>query len=662
VCGIVGFIGTEPGESSDSIRDTVSRMTNALRHRGPDDSGVWFDATVPVALGHRRLSIIDLSDQGHQPMVSASGRYVLVFNGEIYNYRELRTEFPNYSFRGASDSEVMLAAFQNYGISLAVKRFRGMFAFALWDRAERTLHLARDRFGEKPLYYAMAGRTLLFGSELKAVTAHPAFSPAIDRSVMPLFLRYGYVPQPYAIYHGTHKLEPGTCLSITWNRLPDLPTPVAFWSARDAAARAMHQPFRGTPEEAEDYLEKLLGDAVQAQMVADVPLGAFLSGGIDSTMIVALMQKYGTRKARTFTLGFSEKWYDEAVHARAVARRLGTDHTEMYVTPAEAMAVIPSLSSIYDEPFADSSQVPTCLVSQLARQHVTVALTGDGGDEIFGGYNRYVWSGKIWDWIGHYPQFMRSAAAILVTAISPVGWDRLSLLLPKRLAVRAPGDKMHKLAGILDAASRQDLYQRLVSQWPDPGKVAPATVDLPVEIDDPLNWKAGNSFLRQMMLLDSIGYLPGDILVKVDRAAMAVGLETRAPYLDHRLFEFAWSLPDEWKVRNGESKWLLRQVLHRHVPKEMMERPKAGFGIPMHVWMRGPLRDWAENLLDERRLRQEGFFDPTPIRRKWAQHLAGSHNWYPQLWAILMFESWLETRRDAAESTAAPRIAASTHS
>ncbi len=644
MCGIAGFIAAESGMSSDVVRDTVSRMTNRLSHRGPDDSGIWFDPAIPVALGHRRLSIIDLSLLGHQPMISASGRYVLVFNGEIYNYRELRGDLGHYRFRGTSDTEVMLANFERYGIPESLKRFNGMFAFALWDRNDRILHLACDRFGEKPLFYGSAGRTLIFGSELKAITAHPAFDQTIDPDVVPLFLRYGYIPKPYSIYRNARKVEPGTCMSFRWEKLPECPEPEVFWAARDAATAAVSNPFRGTSVDATNELEKLLADSVRMRMVADVPLGAFLSGGIDSTAIVALMQKYGSQPARTFTIGFKEESYNEADHARAVAKRLGAEHTELFVKPAEAMSVIPQLSSIYDEPFADSSQVPTFLVSQLARRHVTVALSGDGGDEVFGGYNRYVWAGQVWEWVRRYPLALRAAAARILTSMSPAGWDWWSQLAPSRLNVRAPGNKMHKLASILDSGSQKEIYQRLTSQWYDPGDAAIHGVELPVNMTDPDIWNAVPTFLQRMMLMDAIGYLPNDILVKVDRASMAVGLETRTPYLDHRLFEFAWSLPDEWKVRNGNGKWLLRQVLDQHVPRGMMERPKAGFGIPIDIWMRGPLREWAESLLDETRLRQEGLLNSKLIRQKWAQHVTGSHNWYSQLWAVLMLQSWLDTR------------------
>jgi len=579
-------------------------------------------------------------------MVSASGRFVLVFNGEIYNFEELRAELTRYPYKGTSDTEVMLAAFEKYGVITSLKRFNGMFAFALWDRLEKILHLACDRFGEKPLYYGFADRSLVFGSELKALVSHPEFNPSIDRTVLPLFLRYNYVPKPYSIYRNARKVDPGTCLSFRWDTLPDEPQSEIFWSARDAAANAIRNPFQGTAHEATDELEKLLADSVKLRMIADVPLGAFLSGGIDSTTIVAMMQKYGSRPAKTFTIGFREKSYNEADDARTIARRLGTEHTELHITPQAAMSVIPQLSSIYDEPFADSSQIPTYLVSKLARGHVTVALSGDGGDEVFGGYNRYVWAGQVWEWIRRYPQRARSVVAQICSAISPATWDRWSTLAPKGLNVKGPGNKIHKLAGILTATSQEDLYHRLISQWEDPEFVALGICELPTNMTDQSNWNAVDTFLQRMMLIDSTGYLPNDILVKVDRAAMAVSLETRTPYLDHRLSEFVWSLPDKWKVHNGESKWLLRQVLYRHVPREIMERPKAGFGIPIDLWLRGPLRDWAEDLLDERRLREEGFFDSVSIRAKWAQHLSGGHNWCSPLWGILMFEGWLRSRQD----------------
>lgn len=642
MCGIAGFVAAGP-RSPETIATIALRMTNCLAHRGPDDQGLWTDPSIPLALGHRRLSIIDLSPAGAQPMVSANGRYVLVFNGEIYNHPHLRKEFDKYPFAGSSDTEVMLAAFEEFGVTAALHKFNGMFAVAVWDCRDKTLHLACDRFGEKPLYFTFLEWGFIFGSELKSLAAHPSFDRAVDETVIPLYLRFGYIPKPFSIYRDVKKLEPGTCLTIRWPNITAASKPVAYWSAAETAAKSSRDAFRGTVEEATGELERLLADSVSLRRLADVPLGAFLSGGIDSSMIVAMLQRLGAKPAKTFTLGFSERWYDESTFAREVARHLGTDHTELFVTPAEAMSVIPHLSRIYDEPFADSSQVPVFLVSKLARQHVTVALSGDGGDEIFGGYNRYVWADQIWERIRQYPQFFRSVGGQLLRSISPSGWDRLSAWTRHRIDVRAPGNKMHKLAGILDAQSQEEIYQRLISQWREPSSVA-RCLDEQSDAPPIEHWNSVDTFLQRMMLSDTVGYLPNDILVKVDRAAMAVSLETRAPYLDHRLFEFAWSLPDHWKIHEGQSKWLLRQILYRYIPKSLVERPKAGFGIPMGVWLCGPLRDWAENLLDERKIREQGFLNPGPIRQKWKQHLSGRHDWYPQLWAILMFQSWLEDR------------------
>lgn len=657
MCGIAGYLAVSPLKKADELRTTVLRMADALRLRGPDDGGTWVDAEAGIALGHRRLSIIDLSPEGHQPMRSSCGRYVLVFNGEIYNYRDIRHELeqasPGYAatWRGCSDTEVALAAISRWGLDAAVKRFVGMFALALWDRAARTLYLVRDRLGEKPLYYGRMGGSLLFGSELKALRAHPDFKAEINRDALSLYLRHNCVPAPYSIYRGIHKLPPGTLLAISGRDLP-IPTPIPYWSAGEIAEQGVAEPFAGSDDEARVTLDGLLRDAVRRQMVADVPLGAFLSGGIDSSTVVALMQAQSTRPVRTFTIGFNEADYNEAVHAKAVAAHLGTEHTELYVTPDEALAVISKLPVLYDEPFADSSQIPTFLVSALARRFVTVSLSGDGGDELFAGYNRYFWGRTIWKRLGGMPKSLRATAAAALTAIAPQTWDRAlraaGFLWPSALGQRTPGDKIHKLAEVLAAASPEAMYRGLASHWKDPASVVLGASEPPTALTNPRQWPHLPDFTQRMMYLDTVTYLPDDILVKVDRASMGVSLEARVPLLDHRLVEFAWRLPLAMKVRDGQGKWLLRQVLYRYVPKELVERPKTGFGMPIDVWLRGPLRDWAEALLDENRLAGEQFFDPLPIRRKWDEHLSGVRNWQHHLWDVLMFQAWLEQQRRQA--------------
>lgn len=647
MCGIAGFLG-ESARQSEDLRDTVTKMTLRLAHRGPDDSGVWIDPSVPVALGHRRLSIIDLSPEGHQPMLSATGRYVLVFNGEIYNFLEIRGELTAFSeFRGGSDTEVMLAAFEQLGVPGALDRFNGMFAFGLWDRKLRQLHLACDRFGEKPLYYGRIGKRLVFGSELKALRAHAEFPAEIDRQALAHFLNHGFVAAPHSIFRSIRKLEPGTWLTVPsdWHA-GELPEARTYWSARDRARLSSSRRTLASPEEAVEQLEELLMDSIRLRTMADVPVGAFLSGGIDSSVVVALMQKVSGRPVRTFTIGMEDFGFDEAIHARAVAKHLGTNHSEMYITSADAMAVIPRLPELYDEPFADSSQIPTFLVSQFARTQVTVSLSGDGGDELFGGYTRYLWGEAIWRRIGRLPQWGRAAASRGLRSLSPNAWDVLmnsaGRALPPRFRQSNAGDKMHKLAGILGSANAEKVYEHLISFWPSGNSPAldGGPMKLPASPFDP----GGKRFTDWMMLLDTVMYLPGDILCKVDRAAMAVGLESRIPLLDSRLFEFAWGLPAEYKVRDGTGKWLLRQVLYRHVPRELMERPKTGFGIPIHAWLRGPLRDWAHSLLDPRQLRDDGLIDPVPVMRRWDEHLSGKRNWAPSLWAVLMFQSWLHHR------------------
>jgi asparagine synthase (glutamine-hydrolysing) len=649
MCGFTGFLDRSGALSADTLAGLVGRMNDTLFHRGPDDGDVWVDAAPGVALGHRRLSILDLSPAGHQPMPSAGGRYVVAFNGEIYNHLELRRELEAAGeapdWRGHSDTETLLAAVAAFGVEAALRRFVGMYAFALWDRETRTLYLARDRLGEKPLYYGWQGDSFLFGSELKAFKPHPAFRAEIDRDALTLFLRHGYIPAPHTIYRGIHKLPAGAYLALTSDSREAVP--VAYWSARAVAETGQRNPYAGTETEAADELERLLRRAVAGQMMADVPLGAFLSGGFDSSTVVALMQAQSSRPVRTFTIGFREKEYNEADHAAAVARHLGTEHTELYVTPEEAMAVIPKLPALYDEPFADSSQIPTFLVSQLARRHVTVSLSGDAGDELFGGYSRYRWTLDLWNRIGRLPQGARSALAGLLTLLPIPYWNRLfgtvGFALPDRLRSN-PGDKLHKLAALLNARTPETVYRDMISYWKEPAGLVLGATEPRTLLTDPDFRVALDDFGHRMMYLDTESYLTDDILVKVDRAAMGVSLETRVPLLDHRVVEFAWRLPLSLKMRGGQGKWLLREVLYRYVPQSLMDRPKMGFGVPTDHWLRGPLKDWAEALLDEERLRREGFFDPAPIREKWAEHQSGRRNWSYHLWIVLMFQAWLEAQ------------------
>lgn len=619
----------------------LGRMGEAIMHRGPDNSGVWVDVDAGIGLSHRRLSILDLSPAGHQPMTSVSGRYVIAFNGEIYNHLDLRRQLGDRAWRGHSDTETLLAGFELWGTEQTLQCAVGMFAIALWDRNTRTLILARDRMGEKPLYYGWQDEVFLFGSELKALKQHPIFKGEIDRESLALYLRYSYIPMPHSIYRGIYKLAPGTLLRVHVNDR-QLSDPIPFWSLKDIAKHGQNEPFQGSDEEAVASLEVKLLDAVRLQQIADVPLGAFLSGGIDSSTIVALMQAQSSRPVRTFTIGFQEAGYNEAENAKAVARHLGTDHTELYVTPAQAQSVIPHLATLYDEPFGDSSQIPTYLVSQMAREHVTVSLSGDAGDELFGGYNRYAWATRILQ----HPIFLRKLVAEGLSALSPSAWNRLSIALgpalPKSMRFVSPGDKLHKFASILGAESQETIYRSLVSTWPAPETVVLGSNKFETFLGASSTWTDMSEFEHRMMYLDAMNYLPDDILTKVDRAAMGVSLETRVPFLDHRVVEFAWQLPLSMKIRQGQGKWILRQVLYKYVPKELIERPKMGFGVPIDAWLRGPLRDWAENLLNEPRLKQEGYFNAALVRQKWAEHLTCTRNWQQQIWAVLMFQAWLD--------------------
>lgn len=646
MCGFLGYLTTGPWARDEIAPTLLARMANTIVHRGPDSAGYWYDTSNGIGLGHRRLSIVDLSPAGAQPMQSLCGRYVLAFNGEVYNHWDLRKVLGNLPWCGNSDSESLLAGFSIWGISATLARCIGMFAIAVWDRQERTLTLARDRLGEKPLYYGWQGQgencCFLFGSDLAALKVHPAFAAEINRDALALYMRHNAIPAPHSIYQGINKLSPGCFLTVSLGSRE--PKVVPYWSLPHVAEHGAAHPFAGTDTEAVDALETLLMDAVRQQMVADVPLGAFLSGGIDSSTVVALMQAQSSRPVKTFTIGFNEDGYNEAVHAKAVARHLGTEHTELYVTPQQALDVIPQLPTLYSEPFADSSQIPTFLVSQLARQHVTVSLTGDAGDELFGGYNRYVLTHKLWQRIGRLPLPVRRLVAAGISGFSPMAWNALLLplqpLMPASVRQANVGDKLHKGAGVLASPSLDALYLGLVTHWQPDGLVLGAKEPLTHLRGKPLPL-AGLNEVQRMMALDAITYLPDDILVKVDRAAMGVSLETRVPFLDHRVVEFAWQIPQNLKLRNGMGKWALRQVLYRHVPKALIERPKMGFGVPIDSWLRGPLRGWAEDLLSESRLRQEGFFNPAPIRQKWAEHLSGQRNWQYHLWDVLMFQAWL---------------------
>ena len=678
MCGFGGFLtaGARNMDCRTSLEMTevATRMALAIAHRGPDDSGAWADAQAGIALGHRRLSIVDLSPAGHQPMHSATRRYVIAFNGEIYNHLELRRELEETArpprtlalsseglgddvegerkkavWRGHSDTETLLTSFEAWGIEATLKKTVGMFAIALWDREERVLTLARDRIGEKPLYYGFQNDTFVFGSELKALKAHPDFVGEIDRDVICLYLRHCCIPAPYSIYKGIKKLLPGTYLQLPFGGDVDVlraASPKVYWSLAEAATQGLAAPFTGSDADAIAALDRQLKQSIGLQMMADVPLGAFLSGGVDSSTVVALMQAQSVRPVKTFSIGFDEQGYNEAGYAKAVAQHLGTEHTELYVSSAKAMQVIPMLGQMYDEPFADSSQIPTFLVAQMARQHVAVSLSGDAGDELFCGYNRYALA-DTWARIEKVPFDVRRMAGRLIKSVTPNTWDAFFkqaanfVTLPVNM-----GEKLDKLATrLVNVDGIDELYYSLVSEIDHPEEVVigarePAAWLTEVGMKSPF----GDSKLH-MMFMDAMTYLPDDILVKVDRAAMANSLETRVPLLDHRVVELAWSLPMSMKIRDGKSKWILRQVLYQYVPKQLIERPKAGFSIPLGDWLRGPLREWVEGLLDERRLQQEGFFNVQYIRANWQAHLEGLRNNQSLIWNVLVFQTWLEEEK-----------------
>ncbi|MBP7777006.1 MAG: asparagine synthase (glutamine-hydrolyzing) [Acidobacteria bacterium] len=641
MCGLAGFWHPDSHAPAASLHDVVGRMADAIVYRGPDDRGTWVDEGAGVALGFRRLAILDLSPAGHQPMVSRDDRFVVTFNGEIYNYRDLRTELEGLGarFRGTSDTEVMLAGIERWGPAATIARLWGMFAIALWDRHDRTLWIARDRLGKKPLYYGWSGGTFLWGSELKALRAHPACPTSISPAALASFLRFAYVPSPYSIYEGLHKLPAGAYAVVRPGGTPRI---TRYWDPREVVEAGTRTPSRLDDAAAVEELDGLLRDATRRRMVADVPLGAFLSGGIDSSTVVSLMQAESPHPVRTFTIGFDEAGYDEAQDARAVAAHLGTAHSELYVTPEEARAVIPGLARMYDEPFADSSQIPTVLVAQMARRDVTVAVSGDGGDEVFGGYNRYVWAPDLVRRTKAYPRWARQTAGRLVTAVAPSTWDAVGRLAggaSAALGQRALGDKLHKLGVALSAVDADALYTALVSQWQSPPVAGAATAEPPWLLQDVRVQAVAPGFVERMMLVDTMTYLPDDILAKVDRASMAVSLEARAPLLDHRVVEWAWRQPLSRRIRGRQGKWALRQVLRKYVPDTLVDRPKAGFAVPIHAWLRGPLRPWAEALLSESALR-EAMLDPAPIRRAWHEHVGGRANHLPRLWTVLMWQAW----------------------
>lgn len=649
MCGIAGLVGgVKERADAPELRTSLERMSAALMHRGPDDEGYWSDPEQAIGLAHRRLSIVDLSLAGHQPMQSACGRFVLAFNGEIYNFGALRKEIERAGvierWRGHSDTEVLLAAFHAWGVRAAIQRCVGPFAFGLWDREERTLTLGRDRLGEKPLYYGRIGGTFAFASDLAALRRHPRWHGEIDRNSLALLLRHNYVPAPYSIFRNIFKLRPG-CLLRLRSGATD-PEIEPYWDAARVVAQAQSSLFDGSPDEAVDRLEALLRESLSGQMIADVPLGAFLSGGIDSSVVVSLMQAMSSQPVRTFSIGFREEGYNEAEHAKAVARHLGTEHTELYVSPQDALDVIPQLPCIYSEPFSDSSQIPTFLVSKLARQHVTVALSGDGGDELFSGYARYALADRLWSRLERIPTAIRQTGVSAVTFLSPRAWNRLAepvlKLTPTRYRPRNVGDRLHKAADVLALESGEAVYRRLVSHWHDPCQVVLHSHEPRTMLTGLIDVPEFPDLVHRMMFYDLVSYLPDDILVKVDRASMAVGLEARVPMLDHRIVEFAWSLPLQLARRSGQAKWPLRQILYRYVPKAIIDRPKMGFGVPIDDWLRGPLRDWGETLLSETRLRTEGFFDPQSVRQAWQEHQAGTRNSQYLLWDVLMFQAWLE--------------------
>jgi asparagine synthase (glutamine-hydrolysing) len=640
MCGIAGIYS--PTRSVDRLTELASKMSDAIMHRGPDDSGIWLDKVNNLALSHRRLSIIDTSNGGHQPMTSRSTRYTIVFNGEIYNYRFLRRHLEENNrinnWQGGSDTEVLLEAISAWGLKATLEKVEGMFAFALWDNIECKLYLARDRFGEKPLYYGNIGKDFVFGSELKALRIHPDFNSKIDRESIAMFLQYSHVPAPRSIFQNVFKLPPANFLCVDFKNNQKKMS--VYWTLESHK----NNKYKDNAYNKELILSELhakLNSSVADQMVADVPVGAFLSGGIDSSLIVALMQQNSLKPVHTFSVGFSESEYDESNYARAVANHLGTEHKELIVSPSNLIDIIPLLPTIYDEPFADSSQTPTFLVSKLARNDVTVAITGDGGDEVFGGYNRHIWANSAWNAMNTFPNWFRRSLSVILSTPSEYRINKIFLLLnyviPSKYRVNLPGQKIHKVANTLSALNVEDLYECLTSLWKN-------SSDLVINSEKHnfnMGVIKGNSSAEKMMFLDLGIYLPGDILTKVDRASMGVSLETRVPFLNHKVVEYAWNMPIDMKIYRGEGKWALRRLLEKYIPIQLINRPKMGFGVPIDSWLRGALFEWSKSILDENTIRNDGLLKYEAINKIWIEHQSGNYNHEHILWNILMFQIWL---------------------
>lgn len=639
MCGFTGFWQFNKQTFNKPYDKIALEMAARISYRGPDDEGAWVDQDAGLALGHRRLSILDLSSAGHQPMQSRSQRFIIAYNGEVYNAPDIRSELEEIgiSFRSHSDTEVMLEAMEQWGVHKAVQKFIGMFAFALWDKKEKSLYLVRDRLGIKPLYWGRHQGVLFFGSQLRSFQAHPLWSPTINRQALVSYFRFNYVPTPLTIYEDFNKLPPGTILKVDSQGQTE---EQVYWNFKTLAEDNSHHRRSFSDRDTIDQLEVLLKDAVNKRLLSDVPLGAFLSGGVDSSTVVALMQHQSAKPVKTFSIGFHEDAYNEAHHAKEVAKHLKTDHHELYLASGEAQDIIPNLCDWYDEPFADSSQIPTYLVSRMTREHVTVALSGDGGDELFAGYSRYFLGQSLWKKISRVPLPMKNLVAAALRTVSPAAWDQIDCLIPSRIRPQHVGDKVYKLANVFQTSGLPQFYKSLVSQWETPIDLVSGENEVDLWTEHNLYPSSTLTWTEQMQFLDTLTYLPDDILTKVDRASMAVSLEARVPLLDHRVVEFAWSMPESQKIRLGQGKWALRQILYRYVPKEMIERPKMGFGVPIGVWMRGAMREWAETLLSECALKNNGL-NPGPIRQRWEEHLSGRRNWEYSLWSVLMYQSWI---------------------